>query len=157
LTKIFPGDKIFQKEQSYQTENRNEKGVRFWVSKPRNIISIKGVGMRNVAFIILVSFLLFLPFNLVHAVNDTEYEKALKYYNSGKYKEAVGLFSDYVKKRPDPSAYYYIGYALYKLHKYGEATEYFQQAFLIDPAFSLGDVNSATNPLRKNQQKLPNQ
>jgi len=123
--------------------------------RTENITSVKGVGMRNIAFIILVSFLLFLPFNLVHAKNDTEYEKALKSYNSGKYKEAVGLFSDYVKKRPDPSAYYYIGYALYKLHKYGEATEYFQQAFLIDPSFSLGDIKSPANPLRKSHRKLP--
>jgi TolA-binding protein len=124
------------------------------VSNPRNITTVKGVGMRNVASIILVSFLLLLPFSLVHAVSDTEYEKALKCYNSGKYREAVGLFSDYVKKRPDPSAYYYIGYALYKQHKYGEATEYFQQAFLIDPTFSLGTINPAENPLRKKHRKL---
>jgi len=111
--------------------------------------------MKNVASIILISFLLFLPFNIVHAVSDTEYEKALKYYNSRKYSEAFNLFSDYVKKRPDPSAYYYMGYALYKLGKYGEATEYFQQAFLIDPDFSLGTINSAENPLRKKTPKTP--
>jgi tetratricopeptide (TPR) repeat protein len=105
--------------------------------------------MRNVASIILISFLLFLPFNIVHAVSDTEYEKALKYYNSGKYREAFDLFSDYTKKRPEPSAYYYMGYALYKMGKYGKATEYFQQAFLIDPAFSVVAINSAENTITK--------
>jgi TolA-binding protein len=112
----------------------------------------KGVGMRNVASVILISFLLFLPFDIVHAASDTEYEKALKHYNNGKYREAFGLFSDYVKKRPDPSAYYYMGYALYKLGKYGEATEYFQQAFLIDPTFSLGTINSSEQPRKKHPQ-----
>jgi hypothetical protein len=74
--------------------------------------------------------------NIILAETDAEYDKALKYYNSGKYKEAVELFKHYVQTKPEPSAYYRIGYALYKLRKYGEADEYFKMAYLIDPMFS---------------------
>jgi len=105
--------------------------------------------MKNVFFIICMSFLLFMPFNSARANSDTEYEKALKYYHKGKYKEAISLFKDYVQKRPDPSAYYYLGYASYKLGKYSEATGYFQQAFLIDPNFSLGADNPVVENLLK--------
>ena len=99
--------------------------------------------MKKVLFAICIFFVALAPFTAVHAGSDTEYERALKLYDRGKYREAVNLFSDYVQKRPDPSAYYYMGYASYKLGKYREATEYFQQAFLIDPNFSLGTSNPA--------------
>lgn len=99
-----------------------------------------------------MSFLLLMPFSSASANSDTEYEKALKYYHRGKYKEAVSLFRDYVQKRPDPSAYYYLGYASYKLGKYGEATGYFQQAFLIDPDFSLGEMPPAENLEKEKKQ-----
>jgi hypothetical protein len=74
--------------------------------------------------------------NIVLAETDAEYDKALKYYNSGKYREAVELFKNYIQTKPEPSAYYRIGYALYKLRKFTEADEYFKMAYLIDPMFS---------------------
>ena len=70
------------------------------------------------------------------AETDAEYDKALKYYNSGKYNDAVTLFKEYVKKKPEASAYYRIGYALYKLRRFNEADEYFKMVYLIDPGFS---------------------
>ena len=72
----------------------------------------------------------------VIAKPDTEYEKAMQYYNKGNYKEAATLLKDYVKNRPDPVAYYRTGYALYKLKQFDEANEYFKQAYIIDPSFS---------------------
>ena len=111
--------------------------------------------MKKAVFMVCIFFVVLVPFTLVHANSNTEYEKALKFYNSGKYREAVNLFNDYVQKRPDPSAYYYLGYASYKLGKYGEATEYFHQAFLIDPDFSLGADGRAENPLREKTTKAP--
>jgi hypothetical protein len=96
--------------------------------------------MKKIAFIIAVIFALFVISGIILAGTDTEYDKALTYYNSGKYKEAVTLLKDYVKKKPDPSAYYRIGYALYKLRKFDEANKYFEMAYLIDPMFSPKEI-----------------
>jgi tetratricopeptide (TPR) repeat protein len=97
--------------------------------------------MKKIAFIIIMSFVLLAVSDTIlaktdTAKTDTDYDTALKYYNSGKYKEAIRLFQEYIKKKPEPSAYYRIGYALYELRKYAEATEYFKAAYLIDPTFS---------------------
>lgn len=97
--------------------------------------------MKKIAFIVIMSFVLLAVSDTIlaktdTAKTDTDYDNALKYYNSKKYKEAVRIFKEYIKKKPDPSAYYRIGYALYKLRKYDEATEYFKAAYLIDPMFS---------------------
>ena len=66
-----------------------------------------------------------------------EYQKALKYYNSKKYKEAVEVLKEHVQKAPSAVDYYLMGYALYKLGKFEEANEYFKEAYLLDPEFSL--------------------
>lgn len=92
--------------------------------------------MKKIAFIVIMSFVLLTVSNTILAKTDTDYDNALKYYNSGKYKEAVRIFKEYIKKKPEPSAYYRIGYALYELRKFSEANEYFKQAYLIDPNFS---------------------
>jgi tetratricopeptide (TPR) repeat protein len=70
------------------------------------------------------------------AFADSEYDAALKDYAGRNYQEAVIRFKAYVGKRPDPAAYYLLGYSLYKLGRFNEATEYFKQAYLIDPTFS---------------------
>src|SRR4030042_3528032 len=97
--------------------------------------------MKKIAFIVIMSFVLLAVSDTILAKTDTaktdsDYDNALKYYNSKKYKEAVRIFKEHIKKKPDPSAYYRIGYALYELRKYDEATEYFKAAYLIDPTFS---------------------
>ncbi|MFA4919700.1 MAG: DUF5684 domain-containing protein [Thermodesulfovibrionales bacterium] len=91
--------------------------------------------MKKIAFFILLSFSLLMSSDVV-AKPDTEYEKAMQYYNKGNYKEAATLLKNYVKLRPDPVAYYRTGYALYKLKQFDEANEYFKQAYIIDPSFS---------------------
>jgi hypothetical protein len=70
------------------------------------------------------------------AETDADYERALQAYHSGRYSETVGILKEYVEKNPDPSAYYLIGYSLYELGRYDEATEYFEEAYLIDPVFA---------------------
>ena len=93
---------------------------------------------RLVLGLITVCLTLFLLSNTLFAhESDSEFAAAFKYYNSKNYKKAIELFKEYVKKDPDPAAYYIIGYSLYKLGKHDEANEYFKEAFLIDPAFSL--------------------
>ncbi len=67
---------------------------------------------------------------------DAEYDAALKDYAGRNYREAVTLLKAYVEKKPDPAAYYLLGYSLYELGRFDEATGYFKQAYLIDPTFS---------------------
>ena len=64
-------------------------------------------------------------------------QRTLKYYNSKKYKEAVEVLEEHVKKNPSAVNYYLLGYSLYKLGKFEEANEYFKEAYLLDPEFSL--------------------
>jgi len=67
------------------------------------------------------------------------------YYDLKNYKEAVKRFKEYTAKKPDPTAYYLIGYSLYKLGKFSEADDYFREAFFIDPDFSLKKVGLVKN------------
>lgn len=92
--------------------------------------------MKNITFFIIVLSFLFVTASAVYANTDNEYSEALKYYNSGKFNKAVSLLKDYIKNNQDPSAYYRIGYALYKLKKFDESAEYFRETYLIDPTFS---------------------
>lgn len=87
--------------------------------------------------LIIVLFLLFAAVSDGTVPNSEEFRKGLQYYNSKNYKAAVKQLKESVSKKPDPAAYYLIGYSLYKLGKFSEADEYFRQAYLIDPEFSL--------------------
>lgn len=88
-----------------------------------------------VLFFAAILILCVMP-GLSSAARGSQYDAALKSYYSGHYRAAVKDLKDYVNKRPDAAAYYLIGYGLYKLGKYKESTEYFDQAYLIDPTFS---------------------
>ncbi len=92
--------------------------------------------MKKNSFIIAMFFMLTVLFGTAPAKVDAEYNTALKYYNSGKFEEAVRYLRKYIQKSPDVSAYYFIGYALYKLGKHDEAMKYFDEVYLIDPDFS---------------------
>ena len=92
--------------------------------------------MKKIAFIMFTFFLLAVLTGTTTAQLDPEYAKALKYYNSGNFEEAVRLFKGYVEKKPEATAYYRIGYALYKLGRHDEAAKYFENAYLINPDFS---------------------
>jgi len=109
----------------------------------RNLSVIKSLHHKKITAI-LIAITIIITFSsapeIFSADSSTEYQKALQYYNSRKYKEAVGLFKEYAKKKPDASVYYRIGYALYQLHEFDEANRYFREAYLIDPGFSPGPV-----------------
>ncbi len=92
--------------------------------------------MKKVAFIIITVFLVLGLTDILFAETNTEYDSAVQFYNAGKYKEAINLLKIYIAKRPEPSAYYRIGYALYKLKQFNEANKYFEMTYLIDPTFS---------------------
>lgn len=109
--------------------------------------------MKKIAFIIIMImfFALFVVSDRIFAETGNIYNTALKHYNSGKYKEAIELFKECAKKKPEPSVYYYLGYAFYKIGKYDEAKEYFKKAYLIDPDFSIELVSPPSKISRENQ------
>jgi hypothetical protein len=92
--------------------------------------------MKKFIYILAIFFTLSILSGVLFAKTETEYDKAIRYYNTGKFREAVDIFKDYIKTKPDAPAYYRIGYALYELGEYDEANKYFQQAYFIDPTFS---------------------
>ncbi|UCG77477.1 MAG: hypothetical protein JSV21_07800 [Nitrospirota bacterium] len=70
------------------------------------------------------------------AQTDEEFQRAIELYTKGQFTDVIDLLSDYVDRKPEPSAYWLIGYSLYKLERFEEADGYFQDAYLIDPNFS---------------------
>jgi hypothetical protein len=91
--------------------------------------------MKKVVLIVAIAFISVWSFSALAQVND-DYEKGLKYYNTGQFEEAVQHLKSYVEKNPRASAYYLIGYSLYKLGRHDDAEEYFREAYLIDTEFS---------------------
>jgi len=87
--------------------------------------------------LIIVLLLLFAAVSDAAVSEDKEFRAGLKHYNNKNYKAAVIELKQYVDRKPDPAAYYMIGYSLYKLGNFDEADEYFSEAFFIDPEFSL--------------------
>lgn len=63
-------------------------------------------------------------------------EKGLKYYGKRDFRRAEANLEKYVSEVPDPVGYYLLGYAEYKLKKFGEARGHFSEAYLIDPDVS---------------------
>lgn len=106
--------------------------------------------MKKAASLISISLLFIIFADVSHAKADNQYGTALKYYSQGNCKEAVKHLKGYVDKSPDPAAYYLIGYCFYKMGKFSQAEEYFDQAYLIDPTYSPGQRGTAEGvPKRK--------
>jgi tetratricopeptide (TPR) repeat protein len=97
-----------------------------------------------------------LTFSSALAAADSELDRALKDYGSGKYERAVVALKEYVEEKPSASAYYLIGYGLYKLGRHGESVRYFEDSYLIDPTFSPEKIEFPPIPLKKaRSKKLP--
>jgi TolA-binding protein len=88
--------------------------------------------MLSISLVLLVA-----AFSGAEAADDRDFRDGLKYYNGKNYTAAVKKLQAFVDKKPDATAYYLIGYSLYKLRKFSEAEEYFREAYLIDPEFTL--------------------
>lgn len=111
---------------------------RRWHKRPRS--NIKEADMKKLAMVIALFTLLTTVAISAAANDDTDFRAGLKSYNSRNFSDAVKHFKEYINKKPDPTAYYLTGYALYKLGKFSEADDYFRDAYLIDPEFSLEKV-----------------
>lgn len=96
--------------------------------------------MKKVVFFFTAILVVCAMPGLSSAARNNQYDAALKAYYGGHYTKAVKDLKGYVVQRPDAAAYYLIGYGLYKLRKFEEATEYFDQAYLIDPTFSPEEI-----------------
>ncbi len=90
--------------------------------------------IRETAAVIITLALLCMPSLLL--AQDASYERAVGFYMKKDFKSAVGILKEYVKKTPNPQAYYLLGYALYKQKNHAEAAHYFEQAYLLDPDIS---------------------
>ncbi|NOZ24677.1 MAG: tetratricopeptide repeat protein [Nitrospirae bacterium] len=85
--------------------------------------------------IIVISLSLAMTPGVLNAQPNGTYDRALYLYKEGKFQEAVDVLKDYLQRRPEPAAYYLMGYALYELGRYEEAMKYFDEAYLVDPEF----------------------
>lgn len=70
------------------------------------------------------------------AAEENPYNRAVEAYLQKDYKTAVTYLREYVEKKPDPYAYYLLGYALYKMKKHAESAKYFDEAYVLDPNIS---------------------
>lgn len=96
--------------------------------------------MKKVALVFVLLVLFAAVAGAAGPSDDKDFRTGLKAYNSKNYRVAIAYFKEYINKKPDPTAYYLIGYSLYKLGKFSEADEYFRDAYFIDPEFSLEKV-----------------
>ena len=110
--------------------------------------------MKKLALVIVL-LVLFAAITDASVSDDQEFRAGLKSYNSRNFIAAVKHFKEYINKKPDPTAYYLIGYALYKLGKFNEADDYFRDAYLIDPQFSLEKVGLIRNASGETAPKEP--
>lgn len=77
---------------------------------------------------------------------EAGFEKAAQAYLKKDFKSASDYLKDYVSVKPEPAAYYLLGYSTYLLSKKAigerkrllgiEAADYFNEAYLIEPDFS---------------------
>ena len=96
---------------------------------------MKGIRSKWIVRFILGIFSVFFMIAFAMA-QESPYDKAIKAYFKKDYKTATKYFKVYVEKKPDPYAYYLLGYALYKMKKHPESAKYFREAYIIDPNIS---------------------
>jgi hypothetical protein len=116
-----------------------------------------GVYMKKTVRVVFLVLLMVIMGSAAIAGPASHYDIARAYYDRGKYKEAVSHLETYIAQKPDASAYYLMGYALYKLKRFDEANEYFQNAYLISPSFSpikkTGDADQPEKPEKAPKKK----
>ncbi len=95
-------------------------------------LSLKKTFLVKLFVVIFFSFLFFASSVMSQPPEDI-YNLAVKAYKSGDFKKASRYLEDYVKIRPEPQAYYLLGYSYYKLKLFDKAESAFNEAYLIDP------------------------
>lgn len=67
---------------------------------------------------------------------ESPFDKAVCAYLKKDFKTTVKYLKEYTAKKPDPYAYYLLGYAFYKMKKHPESVKYFEEAYVLDPTIS---------------------
>lgn len=93
---------------------------------------------------LILLFLFLIPSILLGQTSEEIYNLAITSYRAGDFKRASQYLEEYVKKRPEPQAYYLLGYSYYKLKLFKRAEEAFNEAYLIDPEFVPPRLDSIT-------------
>jgi TolA-binding protein len=68
---------------------------------------------------------------------ENTYDKAVRAYAKKDFKTAAKYLKEYVEKKPDPNAYYLLGYSLYKIKNHTDSARYFKEAYTLDPNITL--------------------
>lgn len=84
-------------------------------------------------FVVIFFLLLFYASNVMSQPPEDIYNLAVNAYKSGDFKQASKYLEEYVKLRPEPQAYYLLGYSYYKLKLFDKAESAFNEAYLIEP------------------------
>lgn len=92
------------------------------------------MNVRKTGAILAILAMLFAPSAL--PAQDKAFDEAIHAYLKKDFKSAVRILKEYVAKKPDPQAYYLLGYALYKQKKHAESAFFFEQAYILDPNIS---------------------
>lgn len=96
--------------------------------------------------------LIFIVFGMTALyAQEAGFEKGVQAYLKKDFKSAAAYLKEYVDLKPDPGAYYLLGYSTYLLSKRAvgekkrllgiEAADYFNEAYLLDPGFSPKSLN----------------
>jgi len=96
---------------------------------------------KTIIIIISIMIFLFISSNSMSMQKNQVYKHAVHLYMKGKFKQVEKILKEYVDKNPDPAAYYLLGYAFYKQNKFKEAKECFENAYLIEPNFTMHYIN----------------
>ncbi len=91
----------------------------------------------NFAKKLTVFVLVVLFFSQPAFAQQNPYEKGLKAYAQKNYSKSVEYLKESVATKPDPHAYYLLGYALYKTKNFEESMQYFKKAYAMDPTISM--------------------
>jgi len=102
------------------------------------------VAICGVVSLFIMAFLASVAFG-----QDDAYAKGVRAYFKKDYAAAVQYLKEYVARKPEAKAYYFLGYAQYELTRGtknpagrkdfwadSEAAKYFKEVYLIDPEFS---------------------
>jgi TolA-binding protein len=85
---------------------------------------------------VILSILVLLLITSPLMAEENPYDKAVHAYMKKDFRTAVKYLKEYVAQKPDPHAYYLLGYALYKQKKHSESAKYFEEAYVLDPNIS---------------------
>jgi tetratricopeptide (TPR) repeat protein len=102
----------------------------------------------------LAAMILLLCCGAVGYAYDEAYETGVRHFKGGDYRGAIPFLENYVSRKPDPAGYYMLGYAWYHLGDYGKSRAYFDQAYLIDPGFSSGNVPAHAGLSREDEKLI---